>query len=156
MVGLTEIYSKKLQQTVEKLAYLRNRTLPEPVGTGDSTAPQSNYIRKELKQQQRYLTDSELEDIIQKYLSGISTYDLAKEYNCHRSTIRDNLKRCGVKVSTHVEGRKYQPKDVIRLYTEEMKTVAEIAKIYGVCDATIYKCLKRNDINTKRTRWDYK
>ena len=155
-MGLTEIYSKKLQHTVEKLADLKKRSVPEPASAGELTTPQSNNIRKVLKQQQRYLSDEELEDVIQKYLSGISTYDLAKEYKCHRSTIRDNLKRCGVKVSNHVEGRKYQPKDVIRLYAEEMKTVAEIAKIYGVCDATIYKCLKRNNINTKRTRWDYK
>ena len=40
-------------------------------------------------------------------------------------------------------------------YVEEKKSVAGLAKKFGVCDATIYKCLKRNGVYTKRTRWDY-
>ena len=57
--------------------------------------------------------------------------------------------------TVHVEGRKYKTEEVIRLYVEEKKSVSELAKKFGVCDATIYKCLKRNGVYTKRTRWDY-
>lgn len=101
------------------------------------------------------LSDGELIEIATKYLSGASTYDLAKEYDCHRYTISNNLKRMGIDVSGHVEGRKYKTEEVIRLYVEEKKSVKQIAEMFNVCDGTIYKCLKRNGIYTKRTRWDY-
>lgn len=85
----------------------------------------------------------------------MSTYELAQEFDCHRYTISNALKRSGIVVDKHVEGRKYKTEEVIRLYAEEKKSVAELAKMFDVCDATIYKCLKRNGVYAKRTRWDY-
>ena len=114
-----------------------------------------NSIVKSIKQQQKHLTKAETRKIIEKYKAGVSTYDLAQEFGCHRYTISNALKRSGIVVDKHVEGRKYKTEEVIRLYVEEKKSVAELAKKFGVCDATIYKCLKRNGVYTKRTRWDY-
>ena len=77
----------------------------------------------------KHLSNEELELIAQKYLAGISTYDLAQEFGCHRYTISNNLKRMGIDVSGHVEGRKYKTEEVIRLYTKERKSVKQIAQM---------------------------
>jgi len=111
-------------------------------------------VRK-ICQKQKILSDSEIEEIVKLYLEGVSTYTLAKAFECHRYTISNTLKRSGITVDKHVEGRKYKTEDAIRLYVEEKKSVKQIAEIFDVCDATIYKCLKRNGISTNRTRWDY-
>lgn len=114
-----------------------------------------NSIVKSIKQQQKHLTKAETRTIVEKYKAGASTYELAQEFGCHRYTISNALKRSGIVVDKHVEGRKYKTENVIRLYVEEKKSVKQIAEMFDVCDATIYKCLKRNNVYTKRTRWDY-
>ena len=114
-----------------------------------------NSIVKSIKQQQKHLTEAETRKIIEEYNAGVSTYELAQEFGCHRYTISNALKRGGIIVDKHVEGRKYKTEDVIRLYVEEKKSVKQIAEMFDVCDGTIYKCLKRNGVYTKRTRWDY-
>ena len=153
MVGLSEINSKNYDIILDKVKY----TPMTPVSDNPMPEyPDNAYnIKTEIKQQQKHLSDEELELIAQKYLAGVSTYDLAQEFGCHRYTISNNLKRMGIDVSGHVEGRKYKTEEVIRLYTEERKSVKQIAKMFGVCDGTIYKCLRRNNISTNRTRWDY-
>lgn len=152
-MGLSEINSKNYEIILNKIKYAPSTSVPD---SPEPTHPATAYnIKTEIKQQQKHLSNEELELIAQKYLAGISTYDLAQEFGCHRYTISNNLKRMGIDVSGHVEGRKYKTEEVIRLYTEERKSVKQIAQMFGVCDGTIYKCLKRNNISTQRTRWDY-
>ena len=158
LVDLSQLYSNLFMKIVKFKG-----SLPESESTSVKTniserKVENKYGETEVRkicQKQKMLSDGELIEIAAKYLSGASTYDLAKEYSCHRYTISNNLKRMGIDVSGHVEGRKYKTKEVIRLYVEEKKSVAELAKKFEVCDATIYKCLKRNGVYTKRTRWDY-
>ncbi|MDO4189961.1 MAG: helix-turn-helix domain-containing protein [Lachnospiraceae bacterium] len=125
----------------------------DPSITDLSYSPDS--VVKTIKQRQKHLSEQETRTIIEKYNAGASTYELAKEFGCHRNTISNALKRNGLAVDNHIEGRKYKTDNVIHLYIEEKKSIKQIAKIFGVCDGTIYKCLKRNNISTKRTRWDY-
>lgn len=152
-MGLSEINSKNYRIILDKVKYTPPSSVPDNPTSTDSDNVYN--IKTEIKQQQKHLSNEELELIAQKYLAGISTYDLAKEFECHRYTISNNLKRMGINVSGHVEGRKYKTEEVIRLYTKERKSVKQIAQMFGVCDGTIYKCLKRNNISTQRTRWDY-
>ena len=152
-MGLSEINSKNYDIILDKV---KSTPVTPVTSSSMSEYSDSTYnIKTEIKQQQKHLSDEELELIAQKYLAGVSTYDLAQEFGCHRYTISNNLKRMGIDVSGHVEGRKYKTEEVIRLYTEERKSVKQIAKMFGVCDGTIYKCLRRNNISTNRTRWDY-
>ncbi len=155
-MGLSETPSKNYAIVSE---YVRNYVPTSVKSAIDPNVTDLSYDSdstvKSIKQQQKILTEAEIRTVIEKYQTGVSTYELAKEFNCHRSTIGNALKRNGIIVDGHVEGRKYQAKDVIRLYAEEKKSVTEIAKIFGVCDGTIYKCLRRNNIDTHRTRWDY-
>lgn len=152
-VGLSEINSKNYKIILDNVKYASLTPVPDSPESVDSVTAYN--IKTEIKQQQKHLSDEELELIAQKYLAGVSTYDLAQEFGCHRYTISNNLKRMGIDVSGHIEGRKYKTEEVVRLYSEERKSVKQIAQMFGVCDGTIYKCLKRNNISTKRTRWDY-
>ena len=156
MVDLSQTYSKNNLVVAEYVKTYHTtpvKSAIDPSVTDLSYDP--NSIVKSIKQQQKHLTKAETRTIVEKYKAGTSTYELAQEFGCHRYTISNALKRSGIVVDKHVEGRKYQAEEVIRLYVEEKKSVKQIAVMFDVCDATIYKCLRRNDIPTNRTRWDY-
>ena len=153
VVGLTEIYSKKLHQTVEKLADLKKCSAPEPISADELTAPQSNSIRKELTRQQRYLTELEVKTAIIEYQQGRSTYELAKKYGCHRRTISDTLKRNGIEIS-HLASKKPElVKKVIEQYSE-MKTPKEVGAIVGINEGTVRQILKEKNIYIRKS-WEY-
>lgn len=155
-MGLSQTYSNNYLVVAE---YVKTyHTTPVESAIDPSVTDLSydlNSTVKSIKQQQKHLSEAETRTIVEKYTSGTSTYELAQEFGCHRYTISNALKRSGIVVDKHVEGRKYKTEDVIRLYVEEKKSVKQIAEMFGVCDGTIYKCLKRNNISTSRTRWDY-
>jgi DNA-directed RNA polymerase specialized sigma24 family protein len=52
-----------------------------------------------VKQEQKRLSEDEISLLISAYLSGMSTYALAEQFGCHRTTVSDVLKRHGVTVS---------------------------------------------------------
>lgn len=156
LVGLLETCSNNYIVVAKYVKTYHTTTVKptiDPSITDLSYSPDS--VVKTIRQQQKHLSEQEIRTIIEKYNSGVSTYDLAQEFGCHRYTISNALKRNGIIVDKHVEGRKYKPEEVIRLYAEEKKSVKQIADMFGVCDGSIYKCLKRNGVSTKRTRWDY-
>ena len=156
LVDLSETYSKNYLVVADYVKTFHTTPIKpaiDPFVTDLSYDPNSTV--KTIKQQQKHLSEQETRTIVEKYKAGISTYELAQEFGCHRYTISNALKRSGIVVDKHAEGRKYKTEEVIRLYKEEKKSVAELARMFGVCDATIYKCLKRNNIPTNRTRWDY-
>lgn len=51
-----------------------------------------NFTIKEITQQQKTLSQTEVQAVIEKYEAGASTYELADEFGCHRSTISAVLK----------------------------------------------------------------
>lgn len=152
--GMLERFKCQFSEIL-RLLILCHFILPPFVQLSNNFFGNSNSTVKIIKQQQKHLSEQETRTIVEKYKAGISTYELAQEFGCHRYTISNALKRSGIVVDKHAEGRKYKTEEVIRLYKEEKKSVAEPARMFGVCDATIYKCLKRNNIPTNRTRWDY-
>ena len=155
-MGLSEICSKNYIIVANYARNYCNTTVQAPIDPSITDLSYNpNSIVKSLKRQQKHLSKAETRTIVEKYKAGVSTYELAQEFGCHRCTISNALKRNGIVVDKHVEGRKYKTEEVIRLYTEEKKSVAELARMFDICDATIYKCLKRNGVYTKRTRWDY-
>lgn len=91
--------------------------------------------------------------MIRRYSTGETVYQLAIAFNCHRSTVSAVLKRNGVKVTLVKSEKMFDPAEVIRLYAEGLKS-KEIAKMYGVGEQTIRKCLTEQGVKM-RTRWDY-
>lgn len=108
-----------------------------------------NSIVKDISQQQKHLKPEEKEQIVQRYQNGESTYDLAKAFNCHRSTIANNLRKQGIKVSIE----KINLEEAITLY-ESGWTTKQLADRYHTSDNAVSRRLKKAGVRM-RTRWDY-
>ena len=153
MVGLSELDSKNYSRILE--VKHRLHLIPEVVAKDPSEGrEQFNNIITTLRQHPKRLGSKAVEEVINKYGSGISTYQLGKEYGCNRQTISAILKRNNVMPTNRKAQRKFQIEDLICLYNEK-KTIAEIARIYEVDPSTILKVLKENGVKM-RNRWDYK
>ena len=77
-----------------------------PQETGNNPHRINEYGEKEIlqyREKQKWLTPSEIQEIAGKYNNGSTTYELAEEYGCHRSSISHALKSVGITPRT---GRK--------------------------------------------------
>ena len=119
----------------------------------NNTTYDPNCIVKTIKQQQKNLSELEIQTICKKYQSGSSSYELAKEFNCHRSTITAALRRNGIEVSHKAATKPELVKRVIGLYAE-MKTPKEVGAIVGITGDTVRRILKENGIHIRRS-WEY-
>ena len=108
-----------------------------------------NSIVKDISQQQKHLKPEEIELIVQRYQAGKSTYELAEEFNCHRSTIANNLRRRGVKVSIE----KINLDEAIKLY-ESGWTTKQLGEKYHISDNAVSRRLRSAGVKM-RTRWEY-
>ena len=154
MVGLSETFSKNykiIRDYVKNHVSTPVNTDVDPTITDQSYNP--DYIVKSIKQQQKTLTEYEIQSIIQKYQNGTSSYDLAKEFCCHRRTITDALKRNGIEVSHRASTKPELVKRIIELYAE-YKTPKEVGTIVGVGGDTVRKVLKENGIYIRKS-WEY-
>lgn len=110
-------------------------------------------VIRSIKQHQKRLTKLEIQTICERYQNGASIYKLAAEFDCHRRTISDTLKRNGIEVS-HLASKKPElVKKIIELYAE-MKTPKEVGAIVGVNGDTVRKVLKENGIYIRKS-WEY-
>ncbi|MCR4753307.1 MAG: hypothetical protein K5837_02710 [Candidatus Saccharibacteria bacterium] len=112
-----------------------------------------DYIVGSIKQQQKVLTELETRTICERYKNGASSYELAKEFGCHRRTICDALKRNGVEVSHQASKKPELTKRIIELYAE-YKTPKEIGTIVGIDYNAVCKVLKENGIYIRKS-WEY-
>jgi Mor family transcriptional regulator len=100
-----------------------------------------------------------IKEISEKYLNGISSVDLAKEYGCTDSTITRRLRDNGIKIRSMSESRigkrigKDNPKyidlpinEISEKYLFNMSTI-ELAEEYKCSIGTICKKLRDNGIN---------
>ena len=58
----------------------------------------TTFVNEITKQQKRF-TDSEIPELASDYKSGMTVYELADKYGCHRNTISKTLKKHGVNVT---------------------------------------------------------
>lgn len=104
-------------------------------------------------QEQKRLSDEEIQRLIKEYQNGKSACALAKQFGCHRTTVSNVLKKCGVNVTNRKAERKLNISDVVAMY-EENHTSEKIAKKYEVSPQAVIRCLREQGI-TIRSRWDY-
>ena len=151
LVGLSEINSKNYDIILGKV---KSTPVTPVTSSSMSEYPDNAYnIKTEIKQQQKHLSNKEISEIVVKYSSGISTYELAKEYGCHRRTISDNLKKQGIKVTNQLMERKGVVELVIQMYSEYIKP-ADIAKAVGINVDSVRKILKENNVYIRKS-WEY-
>ena len=151
LVGLSEINSKNYDIILGKV---KSTPITSVTNSSMSEYPDNAYIIKtEIKQQQKHLSNNEVLEIISKYKAGKSTYELAKEYGCHRRTISDNLKKRGIKVTNQLMERKGVVELVTQMYSEYYKP-ADIAKAVGINVDSVRKILKENNVYIRKS-WEY-
>ena len=75
----------------------------DPGVTDTSYDPDSKV--NSCKQKQKRLSDDEIQQIVDKYKAGATTYELAAEFGCHRRTISRALKKSGIEVSIKTESK---------------------------------------------------
>ena len=149
--GLSEINSKNYDIILGKV---KSTPITPVMNSSMSEYPDNAYnIKTEIKQQQKHLSNNEVLEIISKYKAGKSTYELAKEYGCHRRTISDNLKKRGIKVTNQLMERKGVVELVMQMYSEYYKP-ADIAKAVGINVDSVRKILKENNVYIRKS-WEY-
>lgn len=150
-MGLSEINSKNYRIILDNVNKSNSTPVKQPVDpTITDLSYDSNSIVKTIKQQQKHeFSKKEIEGIIAAYQSGASTYELAKQYNCHRSTISHQLKLHDIEVKIE----KIDINEAIVLY-ESGWTTKQIAEKYHMSDNAVSRRLKKAGVKM-RTRWDY-
>lgn len=154
LVDLSETYSNNysiIREYVKGYKPTSVKPTIDPSITDLSYDPNSTV--KTITQQQKNLSELEIQTICERYKNGASSYELAKEFGCHRRTISDTLKRNGVEVSHQATTKPELVKKIIELYAE-MKTPKEVGAIVGIGGDTVRKVLKENGIYIRKS-WEY-
>ena len=144
MVGLSGADSKNYIRILNRLNYPESTPVIDSQDKISDSYVEHNIIA-EINQQQRHLFNNEEEEIIEKYKAGKSTYALAKEYNCHRSTVSRLLKRNGIEVTK----TKLNIDDAIRLH-EAGHTSTEIAQKYQMNQSAVTRRLRQAGVKMRK------
>jgi len=158
MVGLSDLDSNNYYSIItfkeSLLSQTQSATLPKIISPTDRHVNEHGEILVgKMRQEQKRLNEEEIKLLIDGYKEGKSTYALALQFGCHRSTVSNILKRYGIAVSKCKAQKKLNAADVAAMY-ENMHTSAEIAERYKVNPQAIIHCLRNQGIKT-RGRWDY-
>ena len=102
---------------------------------------------------QHRVTDKEAAEMVEAYLHGRTTYELAERYGCNRHAVVYALKKNGITATKAKAQKKLDVPMVLAMY-ESYHTTDEIASTFGVSRPSILKCLKDNGVKI-RSRWDY-
>ncbi|MDD5986521.1 MAG: helix-turn-helix domain-containing protein [Eubacteriales bacterium] len=105
-------------------------------------------------QDQKRLSDDEIWQIAEKYSTGASTYELAAEFGCHRSTISRALKKTGIEVS-HKASKREALTDRVLEMCEGFTRPVDIGKELGINVTTVRKILLENGVRI-RSSSEYK
>ena len=79
------------------------------------------------RQHQRRLSDDEIRQVVSRYNEGASTYELADQFGCHRTTISRALKNSGIEVTNELVNRESLCKRVFESYADHI-SASDIGK----------------------------
>lgn len=103
--------------------------------------------RKKLRFDEIKILEKEIpiESIIQSFEKGNSNRIIAEELNINERTVSQKLKERGFKRPVVI----IDEDEIIRLYTQELKTCNELGEQFNVCHTTILNILKRHKIQPR-------
>ena len=90
------------------------------------------------------MSEKERAEISKRYQAGESAYRLAEAFNCHRSTIANNLRKQGIKVSAET----INIEEAIALY-ESSWTTKQLAERYHISDNAVSRRLKKAGVKMR-------
>ena len=99
--------------------------------------------------QNRRFTRAEVLAVISDYQSGIGTYELARKYACHRTTVANLLERNGVQRRSHTVALARFAR-AAALYAEG-QSLAQIAAAMSVSPTTVLKHLRSQGVSIRGT-----
>lgn len=110
-----------------------------------------------MKKSRKMFSDEKELEMVERYKEGVTSEELANEFNCSLYTVRRIMKRRGVKMVRRVNGpvkresffTKEQEAEIVLLY-EQGAITAEISKKFFCSDQTIRRTLKRNGVTLER------
>ena len=146
-MGLSEINSKNYELILSKVKYTGLTPVTDSPGLPCSV--NANNIKSEIKQQHKYLSEVEIDEIIIKYKTGKSTYELAKEYGCHRYTISKRLKEAELKY--RIEWLEGIASGAYASALLRMAQTSEIAEALGISVDSVRRCLKENGVELRHS-----
>ena len=115
-----------------------------------NTSYEPNYIVSEIRQQQKDLSDDEIRQIALRFSDGAIVYELARDFDCHRSTIRRSLKKQGITVSNKVTDQPALVEQVLKMCADGMHG-KEIASQIGITPKSVSKILHNNDVRIRHS-----
>ena len=104
-MGLTDLDSNKYDALIRFKKSISTKTAEAELRGKSSLSvarkinEYGEIVASRIQQEQKRLNDEEINLLIAAYLGGRSTYALAKQFGCHRTTISDILKRHNVTVT---------------------------------------------------------
>jgi DNA-binding CsgD family transcriptional regulator len=111
--------------------------------------PESRMIH----QRQRILTDVQAERLVVRYGEGATVYQLAEEFNIHRHTVSERVRKAGVQM------RLQSPSEVVidemeRLYGTGL-SLAKVGQGLGFTPGTVHRHLRLRGVQFRDThgRW---
>jgi lambda repressor-like predicted transcriptional regulator len=102
-----------------------------------------------ISQRQRRLTKAELVEMAAKYQAGATVYELATEFDCHRTTVAARLKNAGI--TMRLQSPTPEAIDSMVLLYATGLSCQEVGKQLGFCANTVRNCLQERLIRARDT-----
>ncbi|MGQ0717543.1 MAG: hypothetical protein ACT4NP_09555 [Pseudonocardiales bacterium] len=154
VVRLTDSLSNP-PQAVERLIAALGGLENMQVGgsTQDAILAQSNAVRPATVRLQvreyRKLSPAEVEELVDAYEVGTSQRELTRRFGLHEQTVRAHLRRQGVKLRPLRALTEAQESDAVRLYVEDVWSLAELAARFKVGQTAIRNVLVRRGVKRR-------
>lgn len=162
LVGLSELDSNKYKAILKAKKQITQQVLHQTDFTVEDAPPCSDKVIDQfgeiattrLKQlYRREFSEQDVGQMVAGYKSGMTTIELAKQFQCNKGTINKLLRQHGVRITKAKAQAKLNVDKVLSMY-ENMHTIEDIAKYFNVSSYTINRCLKAHGVKI-RGRWDY-
>lgn len=98
----------------------------------------------------RQLNPAQRGQLVDQYRGGKSTYELARQYGIHRSTVAQHLRREGIVIPQQLKMTPDVVKQAKRLYASGC-SVATVGQQLGVDATTVHKALKKAGVRMRDT-----
>ena len=100
-----------------------------------------------ISQRQRRLTETQVIDMVARYEKGATVYELAAEFDCHRTTVAARLKKVGVPMRLQPPTSETVD-SMVRLYESGLSSL-EVGTQLGFCANTVRACLRKRQVPTR-------
>jgi DNA-binding CsgD family transcriptional regulator len=147
LVALSTVDTNKWQTLLNQKSWHpesgKTAILKEP---GD---PESRMIH----QRQRILTDAQAERLVVRYGEGATVYQLAEEFDIHRHTVSERVRKAGVQMRLQSPSEAVI-EEMLRLYGTGL-SLANVGKGLGFTPGTVHRHLRLRGVQFRDThgRW---